>query len=301
MGYDVAFFTEAGKDIGMGHMIRCYTIYTYYKTKGYNVKFYLQSDIDFKDRFDIEYFKWDSIATDKKYDIIFVDSYTIDKDIYEKLDKISNKLVCLDDYNRLMYPKNSIVLNIAPDTSKVIQDAHHKYLLGLDYVPIRDIFHKCKTDKREDYIFIMLGGYDVLDLNLKLINLIDKTQKIVIVDNKGKIKEESFQNTKVLRNVEDKVLVSYMSKAKYAIVSVSMSLYELSFLQIPTLAIATSENQLQGVYQVMRYNILSDYMRVEMLDRKNLSNKLTGLPKKIKTPISGVGIKNIEKKIREIM
>jgi spore coat polysaccharide biosynthesis predicted glycosyltransferase SpsG len=92
-----------------------------------------------------------------------------------------------------------------------------------------------------------------------------------------------------------------MSKAKCAIVSVSMSLYELSFLQIPTLAIATSENQLQGVYQVMRYNILSDYMRVEMLDRKNLSNKLTGLPKKIKTPISGVGIKNIEKKIREIM
>jgi spore coat polysaccharide biosynthesis predicted glycosyltransferase SpsG len=280
----------------MGHLIRSYTIYSYFKNKNYKVEFYLDSDINYDYKFDdIGYFSWEEIKLKNQYDIVVIDSYLADITIYEKLDKLSKLLVCFDDYSRLNYPINSLILNIAPDTKKVIQDNKHKYLLGLEYLPIRDLFTKYKTTKRDNYIFIMLGGNDTLNLNQKVLDSLDTNQKVVIVDNQKSLKIKN-KNIVILRDPTDDILVSYMAKAKVAITTASMSLYELSYLEIPTIAIAVSHDQIQGISQLKQFDILTDYMNIEDINGKNLIAKFKKLPNNINSIISNNGLKNIENK-----
>ena len=85
--------------------------------------------------------------------IIFIDSYIASFEIYVLLSNLCKILVCFDDFSRITYPKNSVILNIAPDISKVIQDKNHKYLLGLDYLPIRDVIIKNQNTKKKILFF----------------------------------------------------------------------------------------------------------------------------------------------------
>jgi len=298
MGYDVAFFTEAGMTNGMGHLVRSYTIYQYFN-KTYKCQFYLDSDINYDYKYkDIKYFKWDNLVLTKQYDIIFVDSYNISIETYNLLNNFCRILVCLDDFSRLIYPKNSVILNIAPDTSKVIQDKNHKYLFGLDYLPIRDILIQNQTNKKDDFILLMLGGNDILNLNQQIISLLDTKQKIVVVDNKKALNINN-KNIKILYKTDDKTLASYMARAKIAITTASMNLYELSFLKVATIAIAIKENQQNGLSQFLKYNIATDYIDIKNLD--NLTSKIKTLPQSISTPIKADGVKNIERYLKGLL
>jgi len=246
MGYDIAFFTEAGFSIGMGHLVRSYAIYQDF-SKNNKCDFYLDSDINYDYKYDnIIYFKWNKINLQKTYDIIFIDSYIASFEIYVLLSNLCKILVCFDDFSRITYPKDSVILNIAPDISKVIQDKNHRYLLGLDYLPIRDVIIKNQDTKKEDFILLMLGGNDILDLNWKIIKLLCTKQKIVVIDNK-KILNVDNKNIKILHKVNDEILASYMTKVRIAITTASMSLYELPFLKVATITIAIKENQQNGL------------------------------------------------------
>jgi UDP-glucose 4-epimerase len=88
-----------------------------------------------------------------------------------------------------------------------------------------------------------------------------------------------------------------MAKAKVAITTASMSLYELSYLQIPTIAITVSYDQIQGISQLKQFNILTNYINIENINSNNLNKKLEELPKNINSIIQNNGLKNIENKL----
>jgi len=57
MGYDIAFFTEAGFSIGMGYLVRSYAIYQDFSQNN-KYDFYLDSDANYDYKYDnIIYFK----------------------------------------------------------------------------------------------------------------------------------------------------------------------------------------------------------------------------------------------------
>jgi len=296
----LAFYTEAGTSRGMGHLVRCNTIKEEFRKNNYLIDFYLDSDINFDYKFEnLKYFQWNNIK-EKNYDIIIIDSYLASLDVYNNLSKRCTLLVCIDDYNRLDYPK-SLIINFAPDSKLLFfqeQKVGYNYLLGLDYIPIRQQIQFVKVAKKEQ-IFIMLGGMDISNLSFKIMNSIkhiDVNKVIVTRDKDIAISLEKFNQTKVLFKPSDDELILNMANSKMAISTASMTLYELNYLQIPTIILAVAENQILGAKQSIKYNIASKYVNIKKPYKQLLisyTNDLINKDHHSSKLIDGLGTKRI--------
>lgn len=299
----IAFFTEAGSEKGMGHLIRCQTIANEFEQNNIEINFFLDSDINYDYKFkNLTYFKWEELNINIHYDVIFIDSYEATEAIYNNLQKKTNLGIYIDDYERINYPKGTIV-NFAPDSKELFFKNRNKdseYLLGLDYIPIRKEFLKYKNLKKEKKLFIMLGGNDTANLSLNIIEALqDIDIKKVIVSNNEMTsnKLSKYDNVKVLFQSNDDELIKEMATSDYAISTASMSLYELSFLQIPTIIIAVSQNQITGVSQMLKNKLAISYVDTMRLNwEKNISFQLKNLMEHkqiVDNQIDGLGVKRI--------
>lgn len=299
----IAFFTEAGSEKGMGHLIRCQTIANEFEQNNIEINIFLDSDIKYDYKFkNLTYFKWEELNINIHYDVIFIDSYEATEDIYNNLQKKTNLVVYIDDYERIDYPKG-IIINFAPDSKELFfknKNKNSEYLLGLDYIPIRKEFLKYKNLKKEKKLFIMLGGSDTANLSLNIIEALkDIDIKKVIVSNNEitSNKLSKYDNVKVLFQSNDDELIKEMATSSYAISTASMSLYELSFLQIPTIIIAVSQNQITGVSQMLKNKLAISYVDTMRLNwEKNISFQLKNLMEYkqiVDNQIDGLGVKRI--------
>lgn len=281
----VAFFTEAGTKRGMGHLIRTHTICETFRQNNIQTFFFLDSDIDFGYKFnDLISFTWENLSLYQTYDIIFIDSYEANISIYQTLANHSKIAVYLDDYGRLVYPEG-VILNFAPESERLffqIKNQNITYLLGTSYVPIREVFLK-QVMQKNDQLFIMLGGNDINNLSIEIINILQNiTIPKVVVTNSESSKNilDSYQNLQVLYKPTDDELASNMAKSSFAISTASMSIYEFSYLQIPTLIIATTKNQQIGASQLIEYKLAHSFVD---LSRKSWKEDMLG---SVKTMIS---------------
>lgn len=299
----IAFFTEAGSERGMGHLIRCQTIANEFEQNNIEINIFLDSDINYDYKFkNLTYFKWEELNINIHYDVIFIDSYEATEDIYNTLQKKTNLGIYIDDYERINYPKG-IIINFAPDSKELFFKNRNKdseYLLGLDYIPIRKEFLKYKNLKKEKKLFIMLGGSDTANLSLNIIEAlkdIDIKKVIVSNDEMTSNKLSKYDNVEILFKPKDKVLIKEMATSDYAISTASMSLYELSFLQIPTIIIAVSQNQITGVSQMLKNKLAISYIDIMLLNwEKNISFQLKNLMEHkqiVDNQIDGLGVKRI--------
>lgn len=299
----IAFFTEAGSERGMGHLIRCQTIANEFEQNNIEINFFLDSDINYDYKFkNLTYFKWEELNINIHYDVIFIDSYEATEDIYNTLQKKTNLGIYIDDFERIDYPKG-IIINFAPDSKELFfknRNKDNEYLLGIDYIPIRKEFLKHKNLKKEKKVFIMLGGNDTANLSLNIIEALkDIDIKKVIVSNNEitSNKLSKYDNVKVLFQPNDDELIKEMATSDYAISTASMSLYELSFLQIPTIIIAVSQNQITGVSQMLKNKLAISYVDTMRLNwEKNISFQLKNLMEHkqiVDNQIDGLGVKRI--------
>ncbi len=303
----VAFFTEAGSKRGMGHLVRCQTIANEFIKNGDTVGFFLDSDIDYSYIYDSLYtFEWDKLLLKEFYDVIFIDSYEADVRMYQKLDKSAKLSIAIDDYERISYPTN-VIINFAAKADKIFfkkRENKKEYLLGLGFIPIRNIFLNFQQ-KKEEKIFIMLGGSDTNNLSLTILESLKNIpiKKVVVVNNENAKELINYKDVEVLFKPTEKQLVSQMMSSSYAITTASMSIYELSFLQIPTIIIAVSRNQIIGAPQIIQNKLAKFYVDITK-DKWQciLAEKMkTLILKKEKSEIiiDGLGTKRIYEKIYE--
>ena len=248
----IAFFSEAGTKRGLGHLIRSYTIYK--KLQAYSfvsATFYLDSDIDFREKFtDIVPFSWKDFSLKGSYDAVVIDSYEASLEIYKIIAKSAKTAFYIDDYKRLDYPKG-VIVNFSPDAKKFYtKDSCHKYLLGTKYIPIRDILKEVKKKAiKKEQLFIMLGGFDTANLSVKIAESLENIliDKLIVTNKKEDIEKLSaIPNSTILYKPTDLQLATAMAESKLAISTASMTLYELNYLEIPTLILAVAQNQEYG-------------------------------------------------------
>ena len=146
----------------------------------------------------------------------------------------------------------------------------------------------------------MLGGSDTANLSLNIIEALkDIDIKKVIVSNNEitSNKLSKYDNVKVLFQSNDDELIKEMATSSYAISTASMSLYEFSFLQIPTIIITVSQNQITGVSQMLKNKLAISFVDIMKLNwDKNIANQLKLLVKDNKVlakQIDGLGVKRI--------
>lgn len=307
----IAFFTEAGTLRGMGHLVRSHTISQKFASLGIKISFFLDSDMDFSDKYcDIKYFKWNELYVEKDiYDIIFIDSYEATLNMYNQIYSACKVAVYIDDFKRLDYPKG-VILNFAPDAKELLyghKKEKYTYLLGLKYIPIRDNFLDIKIDKKEQ-IFIMLGGSDVANLSIEVISLLhDITINKVIVSNNKSIRNKllTYKNVEVLFHPSDIKLIKTMANSTMAISTASMTAYELAYLKIPTILIAVAENQEDGLSQLIKYRITNSVVSIRddmwKVDFTNAVKELLAYEKKPNNEIDGKGTEQIVDNILELL
>jgi len=309
--YSVAFYTEAGTKRGMGHLMRSHTICEKFKEENFETSFFLDSDINFDYKFNnINYFSWDKLEIDFNYDVVFIDSYEANIDIYDAISNIAKIAVYIDDYGRLKYPKG-IIINFAPDSKELFfkkPQEKYNYLLGLEYIPIRKEFIISNIQKKEQ-IFIMFGGSDVGKLSESILKSIDNISipKVIVVNNENTFKElNKYNNTKVLYKPKDSELISAMASSSIAISTASMTLYELSFFNIPTIIIALNHNQKVGAIQSIKHNLAEKLLEIK---KENWENKLQDYIEEIrikdnfitKRAIDGKGTQRILNSVKAVL
>ena len=269
----VKLFTEGGKDIGLGHISRCSSLYNEIATRGIPVDFIVYGDIS-----DVDFLKGTNIVNEnwlvKDYlinnvssdDYVIVDSYKATEKIYDVISKKSKRALFIDDIGRLVYPEG-IIVNPSLDSSHI--DYSHSsnsiLLSGPEYVILRDPFRSVKRENISNEVrrvLIMMGGTDIRGLTLLIIdnicrNMLDIEFDIVTgSEDMEKIKSQisKLNNITFHNNLGATQMMELMISCDLAITAAGQTIYELLATQTPFIPIKVIENQENNVKSLLKYN-----------------------------------------------
>ena len=273
---NILFRADSSSTIGTGHIMRDLVLASQYKDA--NIIFATQDlagNINQKIKesgYKVEVLKSNSlkeiIQLVKKYniDLVVIDHYGIDYKYEKKLQKKTGvKILSFDD----TYEKHScdILLNhnISADKKryKGLVPENCELRCGSEYTLLRDEFIKEKNQKiklkdtKVKTIFIAMGGADHSDINIKILKVLQKFDNTKV----NVVTTTANQNLKELQKyVKDKKWINLhvnsnkiaklMRKSNFAIVTPSVTLNEVYFMEMPFIAIKTADNQ-DDMYQYL--------------------------------------------------
>lgn len=301
----IAFLTNGGQGIGMGHIIRCCALGQELKKSGCKVFFFsaLKEGINSlkKQGFDVECLKTvepfnakevTGFIIEKKVDILVVDSYSVSQDYFNQMKKVVKRLVYIDDINAFDYNVD-ILINYSISAKK------HDYknlnreiriLLGPQYALLRKQFQNIpfrKMNESVSRIMITSGAadkFDTIPLIIKAIleddELKDKEINVIIgnsFNNTEIIKDFSSQNKNIIlhQNISD--LSDIMLSSDIAISAGGSTLYELCACGIPSLSYIIAGNQEKSAQALSEQGIIECMGWHNKLSTNMISKKIKEL------------------------
>ena len=319
----VYILTEGGKDYGFGHIARCISICEAFSKWDISSKLIINGDDSVKSiisNVDFEIKNWlNDLSFFNSEDIVIIDSYLADYEIYEKISSSCSLAIYFDDNVRMDYPKGIVVNGlINSDKFDYPKSDDVRYLLGSNFSPLRSDFWYCdKIDINDSIqnVLITTGGNDLRNLTPKLLKFLnnsfsDFNKKIIIADSFENVLEiESLKedSCELFYSPNSKEILNIMSGVDLAISTSGQTLYELACLGIPTIAIGVINNQKDNIKNFQEidfieyagcwddehlFDNISD--KIELLQDKRVRNvkKVNGIH-----AINGKGSLNIVKHI----
>jgi spore coat polysaccharide biosynthesis predicted glycosyltransferase SpsG len=275
----VKILTEAGKNIGFGHLTRCIALYQAFQEKNNNSKLIIKGDnsilnlVKDKSYKIMDWIKKENNIREivKNSDIVVIDSYFAPKTLY---DNISNLLysqsksqpklpLMIDDYNRINYPKGIVVNpSIYGDKLDYPKNDQVEYLLGKDYIILRkefwDIPEK-RINKDVKDVLITLGGINNTNFLKKLLKFLSITFpnfNYHIITN-SKLNLNLNLNLNLYSNLSASRMLDLMLKADICISGGGQTTYELARVGVLTIGICFADNQINN----LKYGNLSGYLK----------------------------------------
>ena len=260
---NVIILTEGGKDIGFGHVARCSSIYQAFEQFNIVPRFIINGDDSVKSilpDFNVDIIKWvEDLSVISKADIVIVDSYLANVDIFEEISNKVHLVAFVDDNNRLDYPKG-IIVNGTLDASNMDYQKRDdiRYLIGNEFIPLRKDFWdipKLKINDSIEDILITMGGNDLRNLTPKILELLNDyfpnvTKKIIVADsfkNTSEIEILKNKHVELIYSPDSSEIIDVMSSVDLAISASGQTLYELACIGVPTIAIGIIENQKNNI------------------------------------------------------
>lgn len=255
----VIIISEGGKRFGFGHITRCLGILEAFRERQVEPLFLLNGDrsiSEFLRGTRYRLFDWTKDlrrlkALVKGADIIVLDSYMADKNIYRSLSKLAKTALFIDDYKRIDYPAG-IVMNSAVDAERINYPKGRgvTYLLGTEYVPLRKEFwnvRRRKTGKDVRKTLVTLGG---MNRSIFLKRLMKRLR--------GAFPDISFLKlgtTGKLARPQD--VRDIMLASDLCISGGGQTLYELARCGLPAIGISLAENQLSNLKGLVKEGFLT--------------------------------------------
>lgn len=225
------------------------------------------------------------IIKKRSIDMIVIDHYSIDHD-YEKALKESTGITIfvLDDTYEKHYCDILLNHNIYADSSRYrnLIPQSCELRCGANFTLLREEFRIEKTKKRKSTqeiknVFIAMGGADHSNLNIKILKVLENFPNIhasVVTTTANQylneLQEYTTEKENVTLCVDTDQIAKLMKEADFAIVTPSVTVNEVVYLNIPFIAIKTAENQ-NEMYMYLKKH---DYMVLEKFNATKLKNMI---------------------------
>lgn len=218
-----------------------------------------------------------------KIDMIVIDQYDIDFLKEKKIkDETNIEIFVLDDFYQKHYCDTLLNHNIGAQKEKYssLVPSFTKILCGHKYALIREEFlleKKRVIDKKSKIkIFLIMGGIDLLNLNVPIIHELQRFSNLEIdvvttSSNKNLINLKKtvarFNNVKLYTDSNN--IAKLMNESSLVITTPSVTINEVFFLEKPFIAIKVANNQ-NDIYDYLKDN---NYAVMENFS-KNQFNKM---------------------------
>ena len=280
---NILFRADSSSDIGIGHIMRDLVLAKQFKKD--NVCFATRNlkgninDVIIENGFSLNILHTNeneelfALIEKLEIDLVVIDHYEIDYD-YEKQLKIKYpnlKIMVLDDTYERHCCDILLNHNISADKYKYkeLVPEYCELRCGSKYTLLREefIIEKKNIIKKNiskvKTIFIAMGGADHSNINLRILDVLkefDNIRAIVVTTtaNKNlKTLEEYVKNEEWIKlHVNSKKIAHLMNISDFAIVSPSVTVNEVFFMELPFIAIRTAGNQ-QDMYEFLAKKKLS--------------------------------------------
>lgn len=259
---NVAIITEGFEGTGYGHLTRCLSLWQAFEERGVSPIFITNCDENgkrFLENIKIKQFDWLNnkgrlFKEIKNFDIAIIDSYLAPIDLYEQLTKTVHKIVFIDDYIRLNYPTGTIINgSIGAENLNYNKRISSKYLLGIDYMPLRKEFWDIqmpiqKKDRIED-VLITFGGQDIRNLTLPVLEMLNRNlpklnyHVVLGISNFSESKNNYENNVKFYNSLDGNSMLNLMLTCDMAVTAAGQTTYELARVGLTTVAVGIADNQ----------------------------------------------------------
>jgi UDP-2,4-diacetamido-2,4,6-trideoxy-beta-L-altropyranose hydrolase len=280
--------TEAGEGIGFGHYTRCSAIQDFCLKAGMEATILLDlkgQDTLKSQSFEIKnwlqnYYEIGELS--KQFQILLIDSYLATAECYSFLAEKFDKLIVIDDYNRIQY-KADVIIN--PNVSFYETDYNNqsaKVVGGENYVILRSVFRERLNDKpaiqnKVNTIAITLGGSDIRNLLPILAKLaLSLSENIIIVTGNESLKSalEAQYNTIHFEGfLSAEEMYEVFKGADIVISACGQTLHELASMGKTTIGICIDYDQEPNMNYYCKEGFLMDriYWNDSSLDTKIIS------------------------------
>jgi len=274
----ILFRVDSSSTIGTGHIMRDLVLAQQYTNA--NIIFATQSlngninhkiveagySIELLNSNDIKEF----IKVVKKYnaDLVVVDHYGINYKYEKKLKSETGvKILAFDDTYEKHHCDILLNHNISGDKKryKGLVPKHCEIRCGKKYTLLRDEFIK---EKKKKTILIAMGGADHSHINIKVLNTLKDFQYVkvnLVTTNANRYLEELKEYVEdrkwIKLHINSTKIAQLMQKSDFIIVTPSVTMNEVMYMQKPFIAIKTAENQ-DDMYQYLKkrnYMILNKF------------------------------------------
>lgn len=241
----IKIFSFGEKKIGYGHVSRSKSLFEYLTKKKIKVSLEIFNSNNL-----LEY-DFNSISNDIKVIVIDCNNYS---DFILK--RLNNKFitVTLDHFGNLKSDYNYVIFEHKKAVSKI------KSFIGYQYIIIRDEFLKLKkkNSKNKHKILISIGGSDIKNYGLKILELFDKNKfEITLVlgpYNNNQIKSEKI---KIYRN--PKKFNYLLNESDFVICNGGSTMFESLFLNKKTFILPQTKFEKALASDLFKKKLITGY------------------------------------------
>ena len=305
---NILFRADSSSFIGTGHIMRDLVLVNEFKS--HKIVFATQKlsgNINYKIEeagYKIEILKdnnfeeLDALIKKLNIDMIVIDHYDINYNFEKKL-KESNKnlkIFVFDDTYEKHFCDILLNHNISANKRKYnnLVPNHCELICGSKYTLLRDEFieikkqkNRVKKDKINKTIFIAMGGADHSNINIKILEVISliPNLKVNIVStfankNLKKLVKYCKDKSWINLHINSNKIAELMAKSDFAIVTPSVTVNEVYYLNLPMIGIKTAQNQID-MYNYLKKN------RYPVIDKFNKNKLKIAINKLLKKKFDG--------------
>ena len=242
-------FTEAGKNYGLGHLSRCIALKSYLESADFVVEIYNRGDYESANAKNIEWLET-PLPLLKCAHLVVVDSYYADYEFYDFMLKSAKICVALDDFSRIRYPKDAIILNPALNAKRLYgDDIKNELFAGIEYGLLREEFRtkEPKTINKEiSKVLITLGGNDFANNTQKVLDAVQKelsyAQISIVLPRYYEPLNYGFE-TQIYANLSARELKDLMLESDLIISGGGVTAVEVQSTRTPSIALEIAPNQ----------------------------------------------------------